>query len=74
MFPSNITPVKVLNYWERLQALSIYTIERCWNRYFVIEVWKIIEDHVPNYGIKEYLVLQLANTASFHKYQIQRHE
>ena len=37
-----------LSYWEQLQALSSYSLERRRERYLVIYVWRILEGHVPN--------------------------
>ena len=36
------------NYWERLAALKLYSLERRRERYMIIYVWKIINNMVPN--------------------------
>ena len=37
-----------LNYWEQLQALSVYSLESRRERYLIIYVWRIMEGQVPN--------------------------
>ena len=39
------------NYWERLEALRLYSIERRFERYCVIFVYKILHNQVYNPGI-----------------------
>ena len=36
------------NYWDRLQSLRMYSLERRRERYRIIYVWKILENMVPN--------------------------
>ena len=36
------------NYWERLSALKLYSLERRRERYLIIYTWKIINGKVPN--------------------------
>ena len=38
------------NYWERLKALSQYSLERRRERYQIIYVWKMINGIVPNFS------------------------
>ena len=45
---SKIHCIKHLDYWERLEALQIFSMERRRERYTIIYVWQIIEGHVPN--------------------------
>ena len=45
---------KHLDYWERLEALNIFSIQRRFEKYRIIYIWKILEQIVPNYGIREY--------------------
>ena len=47
-FTAHISSVKHLDYWERLQSLKLYSLERRRERYIIIYVWKIIENLVPN--------------------------
>ena len=42
-FTSKITSLKHLSYWERLETLGLYSIERRFERYQVIFAWKISE-------------------------------
>jgi hypothetical protein len=37
-----------LDYWERLQVLNLYSLERRRERYMIIYTWKIVEKLVPN--------------------------
>ena len=37
-----------LNYWQRLERLGLYSLERRRERYIIIYVWKIIHRIVPN--------------------------
>ena len=50
-FTSKIDEVRHLNYWERLEALNLYSLERRRERYIIIYIWKILNNHVPNIGI-----------------------
>ena len=52
-FTSKINEVKLLDYWSRLQNLRLYSIERRFERYQVIYVWKILEGHAPNLRINK---------------------
>ena len=45
-FTSYIKDGKDLNYWERLEHLKLYSVERRHERYQIIYAWKIIEDHI----------------------------
>ena len=49
-FTAQIENVKHLNYWERLQYLKLYSLERRRERYIVIYTWKILEGLVPNFS------------------------
>ena len=39
------------DYWEQLDMLNLYSLERRRERYIAIYVWKILENLVPNFGI-----------------------
>ena len=39
-----------LNYWERLSKLNIFSLQRRFERYRIIYIWKILEGIVPNVG------------------------
>ena len=47
-FLRKITGMHELNYWEQLQALSVYSLERRREQYLIIYVWRIMEGQVPN--------------------------
>ena len=47
-FTKKITGLSELKYWERLDALNLYSLERRRERYIIIYVWKIIRGIVPN--------------------------
>ena len=47
-FTKKITGMNDKNYWERLKALNLYSLERRRERYIVIYVWKIVNGKVPN--------------------------
>ncbi len=49
-FTSRIHGAQHLNYWERLQHLQLYSLQRRRERYIVIYVWKILEGLAPNDG------------------------
>ena len=52
-FTSKIPAVRELNYWDRLKELKMNSIQRRFERYKIIYTWKILENLVPNPGIKE---------------------
>ena len=41
------------DYWDRLSALNLYSLERRRERYRIIYTWKIVEGLVPNISIDE---------------------
>ena len=45
---SKIQEVSECNYWERLQKLNLYSLQRRRERYCIIHVWKILWKHAPN--------------------------
>ena len=47
-FLRKIDGMNGLDYWKQLQALKINSLERRWERYQIIYVWKILEGLVPN--------------------------
>ena len=51
-FTSKMDGMSDLNYWERLKALKLYSLERRRERYIVIYVWKIIQGIVPNIDVE----------------------
>ena len=48
-YTSKIWEVNNLNYWERLGALQLYSLERRRERYIILYVFKIIAGVVPNF-------------------------
>ena len=38
------------NYWERLNSLKLYSLQRRRERYRILYVWKILQNIVPNVG------------------------
>ena len=47
-FTSKIATVRHLDYWDRLKALNLYSLQRRRERYQLIYMWKIINSKVPN--------------------------
>ena len=47
-FTHKIVGIRDLTYWGRLRALNLYSLERRRDRYFVVHVWKIVNELVPN--------------------------
>ena len=41
-----------MNYHEKLKEFSLYSLERRRERYLIIYTWRMIEEQVPNIGIK----------------------
>ena len=52
-FTSRIADMQELSYWERLQYLQLYSLQRRRERYLIIYLWKIIEGKVPNIRLRE---------------------
>ena len=40
-FTAKIAGFRYLNYWERLQRLSLYSLQRRRERYTIIVIWKM---------------------------------
>ena len=49
-FTFRILGMENKSYWERLQTLSLYSLQRRRERYMIIYVWKICMGLVPNFG------------------------
>ena len=47
-FTSRIWGVQHLNYWERLRALGLMSLQRRRERYIIIQMWKILYARCPN--------------------------
>ena len=51
-FTSRIGGMENLDYWGRLKALKLYSLQRRRERYIIIYVWKMLEGLVPNIGMQ----------------------
>ncbi len=47
-FTKHISNMYDLSYEERLQTLNLYSLQRRRDRYMIIYIWKILEQHVSN--------------------------
>jgi len=47
-FTAKISGVQHLNYWERLKALKVMSLQRRRERYIILQMWKILHDLIPN--------------------------
>lgn len=45
-FTAYIANVRDLNYWDRLKHLKLYSVERRFERYAIIYIWKVLEGKV----------------------------
>ena len=50
-FTRKIVSMNGLNYWERLTALRLYSVQRRRERYMIMYVFKILHGLVPNCGL-----------------------
>ena len=48
-FINRIDGISGLSYWDQLQELKLYSLERRRERYQIIYTWRIIEGQVPNF-------------------------
>ena len=51
-FTRQIPNIKHMNYWDRLKWLKMNSEQRRFERYRIIYVWKMLENLVPNCGVK----------------------
>jgi len=49
-FLDRILSLNHLNYWEKLEALKLYSLERRRERYRILYTWYILEQLVPNFN------------------------
>ena len=49
-FIRKINEIRGFSYWEQLNKLKIYSLERRRERYMIIYTWSILEDIVPNFS------------------------
>ena len=47
-FTSRIAGYRHLNYWQRLKALNLMSLQRRRERYMIIHMWKILHGQCPN--------------------------
>ena len=50
-YTGRIPEVKHLNYWERLQYMKMNSLQRRFERYKIIYIWKILEGLVPEANV-----------------------
>ena len=48
-FTYRINGMRELSYWQRLERLKLYSLERRRERYLIIYVWKVIQELAPNF-------------------------
>ena len=51
-FTYKIRGMNTLNYWQRLKALNIFSLQRRRERYILICMWKILHGKMPNPNIQ----------------------
>ena len=57
-FTSRLRGMENLNYWQRLEALKLYSLERRRERYMMIYIYKIIVGLAPNFEASRVVVTQ----------------
>ena len=50
-FFKKIPDLQGMNYWEALKEMKMLSIQRRFERYRIVYIWKILEDLAPNCGI-----------------------
>ena len=53
---SKISGVTNMNYWERLEALSLYSLQRRRERYIILYTYKILNGVVPNFQNQKFKI------------------
>ena len=51
-FTRKLQGMQGLSYWDRLRSLNLYSLERRRDRYFIIYVWKILNNLAPNIQVE----------------------
>ena len=51
-FFRNIPKLCTLNYWDQLNKMKMLSLQRRLDRYRIIYSWKILENLIPNCGLK----------------------
>ena len=77
-FTAKISGVQHMDYWDRLKALKLMSLQRRRERYIIIQMWKILHNLAPNdinvtFATPSRLGLQ-ANVPSISKTSKQRHQ
>ena len=54
-FTKFITGMRPLSYDDRLKSLHLYSVQRRFERYTIIYIWKILESMVPNLSQPNYI-------------------
>ena len=67
-FTRKIQGMKDLDYWQRLEALDLMSLQRRRQRYELIHVWKIYQGLVPNCVEMEFQTGRLGVHAKIQKY------
>ena len=67
-FTRKIQGMKDLDYWQRLEALDLMSLQRRRQRYELIHVWKIYQGLVPNCVEMEFQTGRLGVQAKTQKY------
>ena len=55
-FTFRISELNQLTYWERLEKLKLYSIERRRERYVILYIFKIISNLVPNFSDERFSI------------------
>ena len=55
-FTSKIWGMENFNYWERLEKLNLYSLERRRERYIILYTFKIIQNLVPNFAANRFQI------------------
>ena len=48
LFTSKISGMTELNYWDRLQQLSLMSLQRRKERYIILHMWKVLHSTMSN--------------------------
>ena len=59
-FIRKIKGIQHLSYWQQLQELSLYSLERRRERYILLYIWRIIEGKVPNIDSPDHAGIKVA--------------
>ena len=59
-FIRKIKGIQHLSYWQQLQELSLYSLERRRERYILLYIWQIIEGKVPNINSPDHAGIKAA--------------